>query len=400
MLLTSISKQFYRNSFSRARSEARTSPKIRSHSVIVVCFFAWLLVAPFQAKASGECPREWRGTTSGFACHSKDSDGNLRYAALMLPAQTGFLVWAYDGGENPAPVKIYKLRVTKGYDGDGYETLFMFDTGSSEFTSPGVLSGDDIDPLVYNSKLSCGARNRRYCQGELKNSEGYYYGDLFRAGDGGPLTPQGVGIHVDTEGTIQIGRFVSGQLQGVGSRVIFVDGSEYVGELRKGKKNGYGEYYYASGTIYRGTWSDDLPDGLGAAFYADGKVWSGQWSKGKKSAGKEFASKALYDRQLRVAALAKDERLKRTKAATTELQNNLIALGLLESDSADGIAGEKTKIATQTVLSWFPSYLINLPDWAEPEQIETTADFILERRRRSVGTCSNAKKYANTLCFE
>lgn len=371
----------------------------RSHAVISLLLFAWLLLASFQTKASVECPSTWRGGNSGVACHSLNDDGNLGFAALMLSSQAGFIVWPYDGGDNPAPIKIYKLKVTKGYDSDGYETLFTFDTASGKFTSSGILSGDELKALEYQSSLPC-AYSRRNCKGELWDSAGYYYGELFRYRDGGPLNRQGMGVQIDTEGTIQIGRFVNGELQGAGSRVIFIDGSEYVGTLQNSKKSGYGEYYYASGTTYRGQWVNDLQDGLGAAFYADGRVWSGQWSRGKKSAGKEFASKALYDRQVRDYALAKDERLKRVTTAITALQNNLIALGLLKSGSADGVAGTKTKAATKTALSWFPSDLISLPDWAEAVQIETTSDFITDRRRESVGTCSNAGKYAKSLCFE
>ena len=32
--------------------------------------------------------------------------------------------------------------------------------------------------------------------------------------------------------------------------------------------------------------------------------------------------------------------------------------------------------------------------------VSITSDFILDSRRGSVGTCSNAGKYANSLCFE
>lgn len=46
-------------------------------------------------------------------------------------------------------------------------------------------------------------------------------------------------------------------------RDIGADSSKYQGEYVDGKKNGYGIYNFAHGSIYEGDWSDDMINGRG-----------------------------------------------------------------------------------------------------------------------------------------
>lgn len=365
--------------------------------IVQLSALLWSTVFATESIGAELCPDKWRKNYSGDECYRTNTDGQFAFAALMQTSKDGFFVGPFVTRDEP--VEIHKYQVSQGFESAGYKLVFMYDTADGTVTSPGLKSGDTLKQLKFDNGVSCSYYRRR-CKGEVWTATGYYYGDLSRSYDGGPLTPSGKGIQIDEEGTVQIGTFVKGQLEGKDVRVIFLDGAEYRGALAGGKKNGYGSYYYPSGTIYKGSWTRDYQDGSGAAFYADGSVWSGRWYSGEKREGKSFASKALYERELRAVALTKDEKRKRIASAISSLQKNLIALGLLESGSADGIAGAKTKAATKTVLSWFPSQSIILPDWAKAEQIELTSDFILDSRRGSVGTCSNAGKYANSLCFE
>lgn len=48
--------------------------------------------------------------------------------------------------------------------------------------------------------------------------------------------------------------------------------NRYLGEWVKGKKNGYGIFFYSNGTIYEGEWVEDLKSGKGIFRYFDGKI--------------------------------------------------------------------------------------------------------------------------------
>ena len=51
-------------------------------------------------------------------------------------------------------------------------------------------------------------------------------------------------------------------ISGIG--IIFgMDGSFYKGELKNGKKNHFGSFYYDNGSHYDGNWRDNLKEGIG-----------------------------------------------------------------------------------------------------------------------------------------
>ena len=60
------------------------------------------------------------------------------------------------------------------------------------------------------------------------------------------------------------------------------DGRVFRGNYRKDKKEGYGEYFYSDGRSYRGEWKDDLQHGIG--FYTNKQGLSKQalWQTGKR----------------------------------------------------------------------------------------------------------------------
>jgi hypothetical protein len=58
----------------------------------------------------------------------------------------------------------------------------------------------------------------------------------------------------------------------------------YKGEMKDGKKEGYGIYYYTDGDIYEGEWKNDLPDGKGKHTSKDGSYsYEGTFKEGKKN---------------------------------------------------------------------------------------------------------------------
>lgn len=45
--------------------------------------------------------------------------------------------------------------------------------------------------------------------------------------------------------------------------------------------NGYGEYSWPSGEVYKGNWSNDKRNGLGENILANGKKYKGEYKDGK-----------------------------------------------------------------------------------------------------------------------
>ena len=61
------------------------------------------------------------------------------------------------------------------------------------------------------------------------------------------------------------------------------DGSEYSGDFKKGKREGYGIYVYPDGDKYEGEWLDNIHHGKGKyTWAADGKTTQGMWKHGRK----------------------------------------------------------------------------------------------------------------------
>ena len=60
----------------------------------------------------------------------------------------------------------------------------------------------------------------------------------------------------------------------------FEDGSIYYGQMKLGKKHGYGRLMQANGSIYEGFWDNDVPHGYGRNIFAEGDAYEGQLNQG------------------------------------------------------------------------------------------------------------------------
>jgi hypothetical protein len=54
-------------------------------------------------------------------------------------------------------------------------------------------------------------------------------------------------------------------------KIIFPDGSKYIGRMKDGKRHGQGRFISADGSEYRGEFKDGEPYGKGIYIYADGR---------------------------------------------------------------------------------------------------------------------------------
>ena len=98
----------------------------------------------------------------------------------------------------------------------------------------------------------------RAYQGELKNGKRNGFGILFFTSG-------------QNKGDKYEGEYKEGKKNGKGI-YYWADGRRYEGEYNEGKKNGKGIYYWASGKRYEGEWKEDMKNGKGI-YYWPNKDW-------------------------------------------------------------------------------------------------------------------------------
>jgi hypothetical protein len=107
---------------------------------------------------------------------------------------------------------------------------------------------------------------------------------------------EGFGKYFLADGSIYKGFFHNNKMEGRG-RIININGFIYEGEFKNGQSNGYGKYIALDGTTYKGTWLDDRQSGTGNEVYPDGSFYNGSFKEGKKNGfGKlVFKDKNIYE---------------------------------------------------------------------------------------------------------
>ncbi len=53
-------------------------------------------------------------------------------------------------------------------------------------------------------------------------------------------------------------------------KLVWKDGSFYVGDWVRGRKHGFGKYRFANGEVYDGEWRQDVKEGDGSFSWTDG----------------------------------------------------------------------------------------------------------------------------------
>lgn len=64
-------------------------------------------------------------------------------------------------------------------------------------------------------------------------------------------------------------------------KLLYADGSKYVGEFMNGEPKGKGICYYANGDKYEGHWQNHAPHGEGVMYFKSGLVYGAIWNNGK-----------------------------------------------------------------------------------------------------------------------
>ena len=70
----------------------------------------------------------------------------------------------------------------------------------------------------------------------------------------------------------------------LGMQIIYVeehDNGRYEGDIKEGKREGYGKYYYSTGDIYEGEFKNNLKNGKGKYIYCNKDIYEGDYKNGK-----------------------------------------------------------------------------------------------------------------------
>ena len=91
--------------------------------------------------------------------------------------------------------------------------------------------------------------------------------------------PSGLGQTITSDGLVNFENRINGELIGE-QKLTFPDGSSYEGEVKNGKRNGYGIQVYSTGITYYGHWENDYQNGYGDLDINDDWYYSGEWKNG------------------------------------------------------------------------------------------------------------------------
>ncbi|MBE6267891.1 MAG: hypothetical protein E7092_02675 [Bacteroidales bacterium] len=66
-------------------------------------------------------------------------------------------------------------------------------------------------------------------------------------------------------------------------KITYKNGDAYYGEVRNGRRHGYGIYYWTNGDFWYGKYREGYRQGYGALFKVDRKIFYGKWFGDKKT---------------------------------------------------------------------------------------------------------------------
>ena len=131
------------------------------------------------------------------------------------------------------------------------------------------------DKIIYNKNQYEGG----YINDKFEGKGKYIYenGDLY-IGEWKRGLREGNGILYYKNGNIKYeGGWVNDKYEGNGKH-IWKDGECYIGGWKNGLKNGKGVFYYKNGSIeYEGDWVNDKYEGKGKYIWEDGEFYIGEW---------------------------------------------------------------------------------------------------------------------------
>ena len=170
----------------------------------------------------------------------------------------------------------YAGRIHRAMRATGEVVSGEYDCERNEGGSPGgkgTMVFKDGDRYIGEWK-----DGKQHGPGELQSASGNVYKGSFHEG-----LRQGHGKQVfGVGGSMFEGEWRAGDPHGTGSMVHMLKGEfsgRYVGDYRRGKREGSGTWQFANGDVYRGQWSGGRIDGVGIYQAHDGYTVSAIWQR-------------------------------------------------------------------------------------------------------------------------
>jgi hypothetical protein len=69
---------------------------------------------------------------------------------------------------------------------------------------------------------------------------------------------------------------------GTGCYIFKVSGARYVGQMKEGKRHGYGTHVFKDGTKFEGEWRHDTRTGKGVELFGNSNKYEGYWLRNQK----------------------------------------------------------------------------------------------------------------------
>ena len=102
-----------------------------------------------------------------------------------------------------------------------------------------LLTGNAYAKKLSKCSFWKGVKSYNNCIGEHEYDDGYYIGS-FKNGK-----PHGQGQYQGNEGSVYVGEFLNGELNGSGT--LEFNGDKYIGEFKDGKRHGKGAFTFGKG---------------------------------------------------------------------------------------------------------------------------------------------------------
>ena len=149
-----------------------------------------------------------------------------------------------------AKYKLYDFSVSE--DVPGTEQLSVRRAECDDFIYEGQMMGDQLKG-----------------KGHMLTKKGDLYVCPFSQN-----LPNGIGAVYMSDGSYFFGMIDRGNLKS--GKMIYEDGTIYIGEFKNGLRHGQGNYQYKDGSRYEGKWDNNYEHGNGklikAVFYENGKI--------------------------------------------------------------------------------------------------------------------------------
>lgn len=166
--------------------------------------------------------------------------------------------------------KLNGPSIIKLHDGTIIEANYLngLVTNKARITYPG---SDIYEGEITTNYLRNGYGTYRYKNGD--EYQGQWLNDQ----------QSGEGKYLEKGKAAKEGKWFQGKLSDIKETTqIYDNGEKYIGELKNGRREGFGIYYFNNGGTYEGYWHNGKRNGKGKYSLTDGRFYEGDWENDKR----------------------------------------------------------------------------------------------------------------------